>query len=175
LDVEFSQQLVALLPRLRRFACGLTGSIDEGDDLVQSGVERALARVDQFEPGTRLDSWMYRILQTLWIDRIRRRKHGEIGVDPEDLAEYSGGDSAREMEARLHLAEVRRAIDRLPAEQRVVLLLVTVEGVAYKEAAEILDLPVGTVMSRLARARIALGKDLESGTREGPRIVRIKR
>jgi len=174
-DVKFRAQLVALLPRLRRFACGLTGSVDEGDDLVQSAVERALARVDQFEPGSRLDSWMYRILQTIWIDRLRRRRRGEIGVDPADLTEYAGGDAEREAEARLHLVEVRRAIARLPAEQRAVLLLVSVEGVAYKQAAEILDLPLGTVMSRLARARIALGKDLESGARADPRIVRIKR
>ena len=175
MDAEFSQQIVALLPRLRRFARGLTSSVDEGDDLVQSAVERALQRADQFEAGSRLDSWMYRILQTLWIDRLRRRKHGAIGVDPADLAEHPGGDATQEMESRLHLAEVRRAIARLPAEQRIVLLLVTVEGVAYREAAEILNLPLGTVMSRLARARIALGKDLESGTYEGPRIVRMKR
>ena len=174
MDQSFSDQLVALLPRLRRFARGLTGSPEEGDDVVQTACERALARNDQFEPGTRLDSWMYRIVQTVWIDQLRRRRRGEIGVDPADLAEHPGGDSARESEDRLYLAEVRCAIARLPDDHREVLLLISVEGVAYKAAAEILDLPIGTVMSRLSRARLALGRELEKG-RQSPNIIRIKR
>jgi RNA polymerase sigma-70 factor, ECF subfamily len=171
-QAAFNRQLVAVLPRLRRFAYGLTGSIDEGDDLVQSACERALSRVDQFEPGTRLDSWMYRILQTVWIDSQRRRRRGAVGVDPADLEAYPGGDAAEEAEARLTLADVRKAMAVLAPEQRAVLLLVSVEGVAYREAAEILGLPIGTVMSRLARARLALGKALEEPRGEtGPAAV----
>ena len=160
-DAAFDQELVAALPKLRRFAFGLAGSIDEGDDLVQAACERALSRRDQYEPGTRLVSWMYRIVQTVWIDRLRHRRRGPAAMDPTELAEFPGGDAAVEAESRLALAEVRRAIADLTPEQRTVLLLVSVEGVAYREAAEILQLPIGTVMSRLARARLALGKALE--------------
>ena len=175
MDQGFSHQLVALLPRLRRFARGLTGSPEEGDDVVQSACERALGRFDQFEPGSRFDSWMYRIVQNVWIDQLRKRRRGEIGVDPADLDEYPGGDAAQEAEDKLYLAEVRRAIARLPADQREVLLLISVEGAAYKQAAEILDLPIGTVMSRLSRARLALGRELENGGRQRPNVIRIKR
>jgi RNA polymerase sigma-70 factor (ECF subfamily) len=158
-DAVFERELVAALPRLRRFAFGLAGSLDEADDLVQAACERALARREQYEPGTRLVSWMYRIVQTIWIDRARR--HRPISVDPATLAEYPGGDAIGEAESRLALAEVRRAIAVLSPEQRTVLLLVSVEGLAYREAAEILGLPMGTIMSRLARARLALAKALQ--------------
>ena len=158
-DAAFDRELVAALPRLRRFAFGLAGSLDEADDLVQAACERALARRDQYEPGTRLVSWLYRIVQTIWIDRVRR--HRTVSVDPAMLAEYPGGDAVGEAESRLALAEVRRAIAVLSPEQRTVLLLVSVEGLAYREAEEVLGLPIGTIMSRLARARLALGKALE--------------
>jgi RNA polymerase sigma-70 factor (ECF subfamily) len=165
-DAAFNRQLVALLPRLRRFAYGLTGSIEEGDDLVQTACERALAAADRFERGTRLDSWLYRILQNAWIDGVRRRRRGDVGLDPRQLDAYPGGDAAAEAEARLTLMDVRRAVAELAPEQRAVLILVSVEGVAYREAAEILGLPIGTVMSRLGRARLALGRALEAPPRE---------
>ena len=165
-DAAFNRQLVALLPRLRRFAYGLTGSIEEGDDLVQTACERALAAADRFERGTRLDSWLYRILQNAWIDGVRRRRRGDVGLDPRELDAYPGGDAAAEAEARLTLMDVRRAVAELAPEQRAVLILVSVEGVAYREAAEILGLPIGTVMSRLGRARLALGRALEAPPRE---------
>ena len=164
-DAAFDQELVAALPKLRRFAFGLAGSIEEGDDLVQAACERALARRNQYVPGTRLVSWMYRIVQTVWIDRLRHRRRGPAVMDPTALADLPGGDAAVEMESRLALAEVRQAIAGLTPEQRTVLLLVSVEGVAYREAAEILQLPIGTVMSRLARARLALGEALEQPRR----------
>ena len=158
-DAAFDRELVAVLPRLRRFAFGLAGSLDEADDLVQAACERALARRDQYEPGTRLVSWMYRIVQTTWIDQVRRQR--TVSVDPALLAEYPGGDAVGEAESRLALAEVRQAIAVLSPEHRTVLLLVSVEGLAYREAAEILGLPIGTIMSRLARGRLALGRALE--------------
>lgn len=150
--------LVALLPRLRRFAYGLTGSVDEGDDLVQSACERALSRMSQFEPGTRLDSWMFRIMQTVWIDRRRSRQRRGISIPVDEVGELQGSDGVRENDARLRLDEVRRAVSRLPEDQRSVLMLVTVDGMSYREAADVLSVPIGTVMSRLARARIALGQ-----------------
>ncbi len=159
---RFGDQLVAVLPRLRRFARGLTGSSVEADDLVQAACERALARRHQFQEGTRFDSWMFRIVQTIWIDQIRsrevRKADGDVGED-----RLGSDEPVRRVEARLTLAEVRRAVDRLSPDQRAALLLVTVEGLSYKEAAEVVDVPVGTIMSRLARARIALQLQLEAG------------
>src|SRR5215469_2073614 len=158
---RFSDQLIAVLPRLRRFARGLTGSAVEADDLVQAACERALARQHQFQEGTRFDSWMFRIVQTIWIDQIRAR---DVRKEDSDTAERLGSDEpVRRVEARLALDEVRRAVDRLAPDQRIALLLVTVDGLSYKEAAEVVRVPVGTIMSRLARARIALLQQLEAG------------
>ena len=97
---------------------------------------------------------------------MRRRRRGDVGLDPRELDAYPGGDAAAEAEARLTLMDVRRAVAELAPEQRAVLILVSVEGVAYREAAEILGLPIGTVMSRLGRARLALGRALEAPPRE---------
>ena len=162
MSASFNDQLVAVLPRLRRFARGLTGSAVEADDLVQAACERALARTHQFQAGTRFDSWMFRIVQTVWIDQLRARDTRK--TESEDAARQVGSDeSVRRVEARMALREVQAAVDTLPAEQRVALLLVTVEGLSYKEAADVAEVPVGTIMSRLARARLALLAKLESG------------
>ena len=159
---RFSDQLVALLPRLRRFARGLAGRAAEADDLVQAACERALAREHQFQEGTRFDSWMFRIVQTIWIDQLRSREVRKEDAEIED--ERLGTDeSQRRADARLALVEVRRAVSRLPVEQRTALLLVTVEGLSYKEAAAVAKVPIGTIMSRLARARVALQVQLDAG------------
>lgn len=150
---DVTQQLVALLPRLRRFGYALCGSVDDGDDLVQAACERALTRLDQWQEGTRLDSWMFRIMQNLWIDQLRARKVRGQAVSPEVLDNVVSLDGRQVMEARLTLDAVRRAVDHLPPDQRIVLALVSVDGLSYKEAAATLDIPIGTVMSRLARAR----------------------
>jgi RNA polymerase sigma-70 factor, ECF subfamily len=159
---RFGDQLIAVLPRLRRFARGLTGSAVEADDLVQAACERALARRHQFQEGTRFDSWMFRIVQTIWIDQIRSR---QVRKEDGDVAEERLGsdEPVRRVEARLALSETRRAVEGLPPDQRAVLLLVTVDGLSYKEAAEVVQVPVGTIMSRLARARAALQLQLETG------------
>jgi RNA polymerase sigma-70 factor (ECF subfamily) len=158
----FAEQLVASLPRLRRFARGLCGTAAQADDLVQSACERALSKQHQFQEGTRFDSWMFRIVQTLWIDHLRSRDVRK--EDPEAEDDRIGSDEpVRRVEARLALEEVRHAAARLPPEQRAALMLVTVDGFSYKEAAEIAQVPVGTIMSRLARARIALVALLEQG------------
>jgi RNA polymerase sigma-70 factor, ECF subfamily len=163
MSASFSDQLVAVLPRLRRFARGLTGSAADADDLVQAACERALARAHQFQEGTRFDSWMFRIVQTIRIDQIRSRDVRK--EEPEAEGERIGSDEpVRRVEARLALDEVRRALQDLPAEQRTALLLVTVDGLSYKEAAAVAEVPVGTIMSRLARARVALQARLEAGS-----------
>lgn len=148
-----AQQIVALLPRLRRFAYSLTGSRDEGDDLVQAACERALARLHQWQPGTRLDSWMFRIVQTTWIDRLRASRVRSEDPLPEAADMIAGEDGRKVTEVRLTLKRVREAMQKLPEDQRAVLVLVSVDGLSYREAADVLDVPVGTIMSRLARAR----------------------
>jgi RNA polymerase sigma-70 factor (ECF subfamily) len=148
--------MVAVLPRLRRFAYALTGNTEQGDDLVQDACLRALSRIDLWQPGTRLDSWMYRIAQNIWLDRLRANKvRGEV-VDIEEVAAVPGPDGRVVAESELTLQAVAAAMARLPAEQRAMVALVCVEGASYKEAAEIAGVPVGTVMSRLARARRTL-------------------
>ncbi len=162
MSTAFSDQLIAILPRLRRFARGLAGSVSEADDLVQAACERALTREHQFEAGTRFDSWMFRIVQTIWIDQLRSRGVRKEGSEEEGM--FVGTDEpVRRTEARLALEEVGAAMATLPPEQRSVLMLVTVDGLSYKEAAEIAGVPVGTIMSRLARARLALQSKLEAG------------
>jgi RNA polymerase sigma-70 factor, ECF subfamily len=152
----FKSDLVGLVPKLRRFAYGLTGSRAEADDLVQAACERALKNEASFRPGTRMDSWMYRIVQNLWLDDRRRHTVRGTAVDPETAGLSDGGRGSRLPEDRLLLAEVRAAMGRLPEAQRAVLALVAVEGLTYRETAEVLEVPIGTVMSRLARARDAL-------------------
>ncbi len=153
---ELRSRMVAVLPRLRRFACSLTGSTEQGDDLVQETCLRALSRVDRWQPGSRLDSWMYRIAQNIWLDRLRAAKvRGEV-VDIEVVEAMPGNDGREDAERQLTLEAVDAALGQLPPEQRTIVALVCIEGVSYKEAAEIVDVPIGTVMSRLARARQTL-------------------
>lgn len=165
-------ELVALLPRLRRFARALSRSVDDADDLVQDACERALASLDRFEPGTRLDSWVLKILQNRWLDRCRAATVRGPALPLEDAVEAVGGDGRRDGEARLELAAVSRALAELPEEQRLVLVAVCVDGLSYKEAAELLEVPIGTVMSRLARARRRLHERVLASGEEPDRAAR---
>lgn len=159
LTKAFEPLLIDLLPKMRRFACGLTGSTADGDDLCQMTIERALARRNQWQEGTRLDSWMYKIMRNLFIDEIRAsRRRSETFVGEE--AGLSVGSSGGQ-EASVELAMIDRAMMQLPDEQREAVLLVMVEGCSYKEAAEIVGCPVGTLNSRLVRGRDALQGLLE--------------
>jgi len=158
---EFRTQMVEFLPRLRRFAIALTGDVDQGDDLVQETCLRALSRVDQWQPGSRLDSWMYRIAQNLWLDRARARRWRPELSDPEVVEALPGQDGRAVVEDRLTLQAVLGAMTALSPEQQVLVALVCIDGASYKEAAEITGTPIGTVMSRLARARRELHARLE--------------
>lgn len=153
---RFTEDLVALLPRLRRFALSLARKGDVADDLVQVTAERALAARDRFDPATRLDSWCFRILRNAWLDGIRRDRSRGTAVDIADAPEAGEVDGIAVTESRLMLQSVMAAMDRLPEDQREVLMLVCVEEMSYKETAEILGIPLGTVMSRLSRGRLAL-------------------
>lgn len=149
------REMIALLPRLRRFAAALTGNLSEADDLVQDTVERALRNLERWEAGTRLDSWMYRIAQNLWIDTVRaKRRRPVVSGDPPEAAVWIDGN--RVAEAKLTFADTCRALAELPGDQRAAVALVLIEGLSYREAADILGVPIGTVTSRLARARETL-------------------
>jgi RNA polymerase sigma-70 factor (ECF subfamily) len=153
---EFRQGMIALLPRLRRFAYALTRDLEQADDLVQDACARALANRDKWQAGTRLDSWMYRIAQNIWLDRRRSpRLRQETPLDDE-VVNMPGSDGRVVTEERLTLAAVGKCLDRLSAEQQVLVAMVCVDGLSYKEAASALGIPIGTVMSRLAAARQAL-------------------
>ncbi len=162
---QLRARMMALLPRLRRFALALTSRPSEADDLVQDTVERALRNLNQFVPDTRMDSWMFRIAQNLWIDRLRANKVRAGTVNDLTEAENVAFDGERAAEAHSMLATTMRAVEELPREQREVVALVLIDGISYREAAAILELPIGTVTSRLARAREALAaRVLGSGT-----------
>jgi len=148
--------MVALLPRLRRFAHALARSPADADDLCQMTIERALKARTQWQPGTRLDSWMYRIMRNLWIDETRARSRRDQSFAPEEVGANVGDDGAERAALQLEMTDLDRAMNRLSAEQREAVALVLVEGLAYKEAAELLEVPMGTLTSRLSRGREAL-------------------
>ncbi len=154
--------LAALLPRLRRFARSITFHREDADDLVQVAVERALGRSEQFTEGTRLDSWMFRIVKNAWIDEVRSRVRRDQVFAPEEEGEQVGDDSAEAHQQRL---AVQKAMSLLSEEHRLVVGLVLVDGMSYKDAAEALEIPIGTLTSRLARAREALQKLLSDEAR----------
>lgn len=153
---QIRSDIVATLPRLRRFARALTGQAADADDIVQIAVERALMRMDQFQSGTRLESWLLSIVRNAWIDEARSRSRRGKVFAPAELGEQVGNDGVSEMHAKLEADDVWSAMRKLPEEQREAVALVCVEGLAYREAAEALGVPIGTLTSRLARGREAL-------------------
>ncbi len=145
-ESEFRRQLGALLPRLSRFGIALTRSRSEADDLIQNACERALSRIEQWKPETRLDSWMFRIMQTIWFNELRHRK--VRAQHAQEVLEHESADNGDQV------AETRVLLTRV--EKEILLMLVCVEGLTYREAAEAALIPIGTVMSRLAKARSTL-------------------
>jgi RNA polymerase sigma-70 factor, ECF subfamily len=147
MPAEIASDLVALLPRLLRYAKCVARDPEISQDLVQSGCERALATPEGPSEGVAFEAWMFRIFRL----RKQQTEGLQVDVDEQDDLAVESGDRA--VEAKLTFERVRIAIDELPVEQREVMLLVCVEEFSYKEAAQVLGIPVGTVMSRLARAR----------------------
>ncbi|MEM1430850.1 MAG: RNA polymerase sigma factor [Pseudomonadota bacterium] len=160
---EFETRLVAALPPLRRFALSLCRRPDVADDLVQTCVERAVAARARFDLQTRLEPWLFRILRNAWIDMGRRIGTRGIEIDIDDMPEASVYDGTRANEANILVKQTEAALRTLSDEQREVILLVCFEELSYAEAAEVLGIPKGTVMSRLARGRIALAEKLGIG------------
>jgi RNA polymerase sigma factor (sigma-70 family) len=152
----FEHELTELLPRLRRFAHALSRNGADADDLTQATVERAIRSREQWEPGTKLDSWLYRIMRNLWIDTVRARSRKEKHEAPEEEALTVGQDPREAIETSLELRRAMAAMEQLPDEQREVVALILIEGFGYREVSELLDLPIGTVSSRLVRGRTAL-------------------
>jgi RNA polymerase sigma-70 factor (ECF subfamily) len=169
----FTTALVAQLPALRRYAAALSGSLLAGDDLVQDCIERALRQADRLRDPQRLAAWLRSILHNLYIDELRRRRTRGIEEDITDLADNVAVSIAPADRAPFH--EFTAAMATLTAEHRQILLLVGLEGMNYREIAEELDIPIGTVMSRLARARERLRHALETGAeREAANVTSIE-
>ena len=166
---SLDEQLRELIPRLRRFALSLTRHASNADDLVQNCLERALGSVDSKRPEGDLRAWLFTILYRQFVDNHRRsRRYARM------LEFFTGRDDTQPSTERTVLAQsTLAAFDQLSTEQRALLLWVSVEGLSYKQVAEILEVPIGTVMSRLSRARNAL-RQLSEGEINRPALRRLK-
>lgn len=168
---DFRSQLIAELPFLRRFARGLCGDSALADDLVQDCVERALSKSHLYDPSRPLRAWLYAILRNIFISGLRRNGRLQVSKSVDDL---QGGEDAvaPDQESGLSISLISQALDSLPAQQREIIVLVSLEEMSYREAAEIVGVPIGTVMSRLSRARSQLQDILEE--RGTPVLRRVK-
>ena len=160
---ELRATLLALLPRLRRFARALTRDVHDADDVVQIAVERALTRAEQLRADAPVANWMFGIVRNAWLDEVRARGRRAALFVAEDaaapVADPTQGGHADAL-------AVQQALARLPEEQRSAVALVLVEGLSYKEAAHVMEIPIGTLTSRLARGREALQALLADGAQE---------
>jgi RNA polymerase sigma-70 factor (ECF subfamily) len=146
--VRTRPDLIEHLPRLRRYARALTGDAPRADDLVQDTLERALAKLDLWQPGSDLRAWLFTLMHNLFVNQLKANRLPDSALDEALDIPVSGG----QMEA-MAARDVHTALARLPEPLREVILLVGLEQFGYTEAAQILGVPVGTVMSRLSRAR----------------------
>lgn len=167
--VDFLDELEACVPALRRYARALTRNIDHADDLVQDCLERAISRRGLFRPRGPMRPWLFTILVNLRRNARRSEQRRGTHLDADSLPDLG---TPAPQHSHLALAELSRAIDGLPLEQKETLLLVTLEGMAYAEAASILDIPLGTLMSRLGRARANLR--LSTGEAQEPHLRSVK-
>lgn len=162
---QFRDDLTALLPRLWRYAMVKCRNPDRANDLVQATCERALSRSHQFQAGTRLDAWTITIMQSIWKNDLRREsiRRGEGFVDVEDAGLVDSRESA---EGKIFLSEVLQAVDKLPEAQKDAVYLVYVQGLSYEEAAAALDIPAGTLTSRLVRGRTKIAEMIDDTSAE---------
>jgi RNA polymerase sigma-70 factor, ECF subfamily len=157
---EFQTALPSLTPRLWRFALRLTQHQGDAEDLVQRSYLRALERRHQWQTGTSLLSWVFAIMHSIWMNELRsaqRRREGSLAAD-QDFDDVIEPSTSADPEYKLMCKQVIQTVNELPEAQRIVMTLVAVEGLSYREAADVLDVPIGTVMSRLARARLSIGQ-----------------
>jgi RNA polymerase sigma-70 factor (ECF subfamily) len=160
---DFRRDLVSLLPKLRRFAMTLTRNANDADDLVQEACERAITRSHLWNGEGRLESWVYAMTRNLWVDEIRKRKvrTGSGTVDALGHDELSIEPSA---EKAVYANQLQKMILSMPEGLASVFLLVNVEGHSYRETADIMGIPIGTVMSRLSTARLRLAAMISEKT-----------
>jgi len=158
---KLREDLAAAYPRLWRFALSLAGKADQAEDLANATALRALEKAHLFEPGTRFDSWLFKMAQNLWFNERRaqavRKGQGLVAIEETELPSAEPG-----AEANILRREVLYKVMMLPEAQRATVTLVYIEGYKYVEAADILGIPVGTIMSRLASARATLARELSS-------------
>lgn len=153
---EMKDKLLELVPALRRFAYSLSNSVHDADDLLQNTVERLLTR--PMPEDASLDKWAYTVCRNLWIDECRSRKvRAAVSFEP-DLHDVVSIEGEKDMVLKIELEQINAAMRELPEDQHIVLSMVAVQGLSYKEVAEALQIPQGTVMSRLARARARLAE-----------------
>lgn len=151
---QFLDEMEACVPALRRYARALTHNADAADDLVQDCLERAIRKGNLWKPSGPLRAWLFRILLNVWRNNLRDKRRALDDAPMSSIVDEPQVPSASP--SRLALAETARAIQLLPAEQREALLLIALEGMSYAEAASVLEVPIGTLMSRLGRARTQL-------------------
>jgi RNA polymerase sigma-70 factor, ECF subfamily len=159
------------IPRLRRYARALTRNNDRADDLAQETLLRAIAKAHLWQPGTDLRAWLFTIMHNQHVNMVRRVMRDEVTIDIEQMS--SSLPATTDPTAARQLCELDRALARLPEEQRQVVLLVGLEGMSYETAAQILNVPVGTIRSRLSRARDTLRRLLDMSDREAPKYQAI--
>jgi RNA polymerase sigma-70 factor (ECF subfamily) len=157
---SFRTDLIAELPYLRRFARGLCGDASVADDLVQDCVERALAKSHLYDPARPLRAWLYAVLRNVFVSNWRRDSKFKSAKDIDDLSGFEGAVAA-DQESNMSVSLISKALDTLPSQQREVLVLISLEEMSYAQAAEIIGVPIGTIMSRLSRARAHLQIILE--------------
>lgn len=160
LQFDFKSELISVLPHLRAFARSLTGQRDAADDLVQDALTKAWASRDRFEPGTSMKAWTFMILRNSYISQMRRRRFTS-DWDEERAARVLVISASQD--GNLELGDLHRALQVLPEQQREALILVGAGGLSYEEVAQICGVAIGTVKSRVARARAALAGLIESG------------
>ena len=168
---EARQQVVACIPSLRRYARALVGDVQRADDLVQDTLERALLRLHLWHGDGDMRAWVFTIMHNLNANLVRRLARGPAFV-PLLVEESAPEPATPAAEASVQLHELERALQRLPEKQREVLVLVAVEQLSYREVAKVLEVPIGTVMSRLSRAREELRRTLSDDQR--PRLWSVK-
>ena len=155
-------ELNNVLPALNRFALSLTKNEDRAHDLVQDSVERALRKAEYFEPGSNLRSWMFTLCKRLFLNDIRKQKSRGVTVEIDDAPQARLSNEASQ-QMTVECSEMLSCFEKLPMRDKVVLSLIVVEGMKYDEAATMLDVPVGTIRSRLSRARARLKDMTENG------------
>jgi RNA polymerase sigma-70 factor, ECF subfamily len=165
----FQKNLIAQIPHLRRFARALSGDAALADDLVQDCVERALLKQHLYDASRPLRAWLYAILRNIHISHWRRSSQLGAMKPLDDMEDFEGSVEPAQ-EQNMSVALISDALDLLPAQQREVLVMISLEALSYKEAAEIIGVPIGTIMSRLSRARSSMQNLLE---KRGTTVLRV--